>query len=144
MGTRDAIVVYTHLMTQQLNPVVRYGINTTVTSNKGCMSLGMDQGLHNWLLYSGQLETYMDLKVFQQGEGPVNTIGALRVGIRGMFKFDLKTWKIIRGERNQKNITFHNWNGLKSPAVHQYDRFYESDFGPDDYENFECAQGLRV
>ena len=142
MGVRDAIVVYTHLMTQQLNPTVRYGINTTVTSNKGCLSLGMDQGLHNYLLYSGQLETYMDVKVFQQGEGPVNTIGAFRIGPRGMFTFDLTTWKIMRGVKNQKNVTFHNWNGMKSPAVHQYDRFYNADLGPNDYDNFECAQGL--
>jgi hypothetical protein len=30
---------------------------------KMCISLGMDQGFHNWLVYSGQLDKYMDLKV---------------------------------------------------------------------------------
>jgi len=62
MGTRDAIVVYAHLITQQLDPRVRYGRNTTMT-NKNCISLGMDQGFHNWLVYSGQLDKYMDIKV---------------------------------------------------------------------------------
>ena len=51
-----------HLVTLQLDPRVRYGRNTTKT-NDGCLSLGMDQGFHNWLLYSGQLEKYMDIKV---------------------------------------------------------------------------------
>jgi len=39
IGTRDAIVVYAHLITQQLDPRVRYGRNTTKT-NQGCISLG--------------------------------------------------------------------------------------------------------
>lgn len=42
-----------HLITQQLDPRVRYGRNTTMT-NRHCISLGMDQGFHNWLVYSGK------------------------------------------------------------------------------------------
>ena len=42
-----------------------------------CMSVGMDQGMHNWLVYSGDLELYTasTLFIFKQGEGPVNTLG---------------------------------------------------------------------
>jgi len=104
------------LITQQLDPRVRYGRNTTKT-NQGCISLGnviititavpskslqsyhykgMDQGFHNWLVYSGQLDKYMDIKVYQQGEGPVNTVGAF-FGERALLKFDLKTWKVLQG-----------------------------------------------
>lgn len=65
IGTRDAILVYSYLLLQQLDPRVRYGRNTTVTNNKGCISLGMDQGIHNWLVYSGALDRYVDLKIYQ-------------------------------------------------------------------------------
>jgi hypothetical protein len=84
-------------MLQQLNPSVRYGKDSTITSNAACMSTGMDQGLHNWVVrtriytyficylalfkpykynkvYSGALQRFMDVKIFQQGEGPVNTV----------------------------------------------------------------------
>jgi hypothetical protein len=106
-----------------LDPRVRYGRNTTKT-NQNCISLGMDQGFHNWLVYSGQLDKYMDIKVYQQGEGPVNTVGAF-FGERALLKFDLETWKVLQGEG--KNKWFHNWNGDKSPVIHQYDRFLSTD-----------------
>jgi hypothetical protein len=37
----------------------------------------MDQGIHNWLLYSGELERSLGEAphVFRQGDGPVNTLG---------------------------------------------------------------------
>ena len=65
--------VKTYLMTQQLNPRIRYGKNSSVETNEGCSSTGMDQGFHNWLIYSGIIQKYMEVKVYQQGEGPVNT-----------------------------------------------------------------------
>ena len=46
------LVLKAHLTTQQLDPRVRYGRNTT-KSNGACISTGMDQGFHNWLIYSG-------------------------------------------------------------------------------------------
>jgi hypothetical protein len=141
IGTRDAVIIYvslfhhiviflqvnninynviqSYLITQQLDPRVRYGRKTTKT-NKGCISLGMDQGFHNWLVYSGQLEKYMDIKIYQQGEGPVNTIGGF-FGERILLKFPLEKWQVLRGEKGKQRI--HNWNGDPSPAVHQGDRF---------------------
>jgi hypothetical protein len=62
IGTRNAILLYAHLVTQQLDPRVRMGRNSTGAMNQ-CVSTGMDQGFHNWLVYSGQLDKYMDLKV---------------------------------------------------------------------------------
>lgn len=80
----------------------------------------MDQGFHNWLVYSGQLDKYMDLKIYQQGEGPVNTVGSF-FGQRAILKFSLTDWKVLKGE--SPNKFFYNWNGDKSPVIHQADRF---------------------
>ena len=56
----------------------------------------MDQGFHNWLVYGGELEKYMTLKVYQQGEGPVNTVGSFG-GARAVIKFSLEKWGILKG-----------------------------------------------
>ena len=51
--------------------------------------------------------------------------GAFFPGERALLKFDLATWKMLRGTGSSK--TFHNWNGDISPVVHQADRFLNSD-----------------
>ena len=43
IGTRNSILIYAYLITQQLDPKVRQGPDTDAT-NQGCISLGMDQG----------------------------------------------------------------------------------------------------
>lgn len=111
-------------MLEQIDQVsrARYGLNGQVPSNDGCHVIGMDQGLHNWLLFSGRLRRVMRVKVFTQGEGPVNTLGAFYTGPQGMFQFDLeKDWKILRGKETERYIA--NWNGDPSPVIHQLDRF---------------------
>lgn len=100
----------------------RYDLNEEIPSNSRCFVIGMDQGLHNWLLHSGRLRRLMKVKVFSQGEGPVNTIGAFYPGDRALLRLDLeKDWKILKGSVNQRYIA--NWNNDPSPVVHQYDRF---------------------
>jgi hypothetical protein len=105
-------------MILQLDPKVRWGLNTSKT-NEGCVMGGMDQGLHNWLLYSHELEKYLDVKIFPQGEGPVNTLGAF-LGGKAIIKFTLEQWGILRGVKPNQYI--YNWNGDISPAIHQADR----------------------
>jgi hypothetical protein len=56
------------------------------------------------------------------GEGPVNTIGALS-GSLAPIKWTLREWGVMRGARDINYI--HNWNGDKSPMVHQWDRTSE-------------------
>ena len=107
IGSRNAIMSYVYLMLQQLNPKVRFGKNSTDVNNAKCMSPGMDQGLHNWLVYSGQLSRYMNLKVYQQGEGPVNTVGAF-FGGRAILKFPLTEWGVLKG--TSPNAYFANWS----------------------------------
>lgn len=134
IGTRDALLVYSYLMTQQLDPKVRFtrnGLDLKIdrsqipTDNNKCSSNGVDQGFHNFLLYSGQLDKVMDIKIFPQGEGPVNTVGAFN-GAQALVKKNLYEWKVLRGEA--PNQMFYNWNGDPSPAIHQYDRYMESHF----------------
>ena len=110
-------------MIQQLNPQIRGRGNFNRSSHSGdneaCLSPGMDQGFHNWLIYSGHLDRFMNVKIYQQGEGPVNTVGAL-IGRHSLFNFTFEDLGVLKGESPQKY--FYNWNGDISPVVHQYDR----------------------
>jgi hypothetical protein len=81
---------------------------------------GVDQGFHNAILYTGILSKYLDIRIFPQGEGPVNVLGGF-FGEKKLLRAHLKDWKIIRGEAPFKYV--YNWNGELSPVVHQLDRF---------------------
>jgi hypothetical protein len=59
------------------------------------------------------------VKLYQQGEGPVNTVGAF-FGDRTLIKMSLEGLNILRGEAPNKRV--YNWNGELSPVVHQLDR----------------------
>ena len=64
-----------YFITLQLDPSMRsVGNSSAPTANKNCLVHGVDQGFHNWLLYSGQLSQMMNVKIFQQGEGPVTNL----------------------------------------------------------------------
>jgi hypothetical protein len=95
----------------------------TVQDNSKCIAHGMDQGIHNWLLYSGVLGRVFGNKVtvFDQGSGPVNTIGGF-FGDKKIMKLDLFEVGIFKRNAKEK-IVVYNWNGQPSPVVHQYDRF---------------------
>ena len=72
------------------------------------------------LLYSGVFARYLDVRLFQQGEGPVNIVGGF-FGEKKLLRAFLAEWKVLRGEAPYKYI--YNWNGELSPVVHQLDRF---------------------
>jgi hypothetical protein len=112
-------------MLQQLDISARYIYEDSVpksASQDACLSLGMDQGFHNFLLHSGQLDRYMNVKIFQQGEGPVNTVGAFS-GKNAQIKMSLKDWGVAKAEAGSDLVSIYNWNGDKSPVVHQFDRY---------------------
>eukprot|EP01038_Epipyxis_sp_PR26KG_P015351 gene15351-20686_t len=97
MGTRDAMIGYVVLMLKQLDPVVRYRMSGSKMPTKDtCTDLGKDQGFHNWLLYARILDKYMNVKVYQQGEGAVNVIGGF-YGDKKLLKFHLNEWKVLQG-----------------------------------------------
>lgn len=135
IATAEALRAYAYLLTQQLNPVARYGHGTKRT-NDGCITGGMDQGLHNWLLYSGLLARYVDVKIYQQGEGPVNTVGGF-FGTRIPLKIPLVEWGVLRGQSPHQMI--HNWNGDPSPVIHQADRFLQTQIAGG-YDSLEVKQ----
>ena len=147
IGTRDAILLYGSMMIKQLQPEVRYEFHIAAhpdfkppPDNKKCTSLGMDQGFHNWLLYSGQLDKYLDVKIYQQGEGPVNTVGAFGGG-RAIIKWSLEKWGVLKGV--SPNKYFANWNGDKSPVVHQLDRYLETSLRPGYDKHLAAIQGIE-
>ena len=69
-GTRDAIMAYTYFINQQLQPDYRLGHNTTGANHNRCMKGEVDQAFHDFLIYEKVLDTYMDVKIFAQGECP--------------------------------------------------------------------------
>ena len=123
-GTRDGILAYSFLITQSANPSFRSSANATsalsIIENKHCYSFGVEQGFHNYLLYSNTLQKYMNVNLFQQGEGPANSLGGF-FGDSKILKALLSEWKVLRGESPYKYV--YNWNGELSPVVHQLDRF---------------------
>jgi hypothetical protein len=77
-----------HLIAKQLDPKTRYAdnsipmpkevaeelqsqaidrmLNSSTLPKDKCRSLGMDQGFHNWLVYSGILNDYLNVRIYQQ------------------------------------------------------------------------------
>lgn len=109
------------MIVEQADPKVRLAtVGGNLTDNSKCMMFGVDQGFHNLLLYSGKFADIMNVKLFQQGEGIVNTVGGF-YGEKKLLKAQLSDWKILRGESPFKYI--YNWNGEISPIVHQLDRY---------------------
>ncbi len=72
------------------------------------------------LLHSGILSQFLDVKVYAQGEGPVNIVGGFH-GDKKLLRAYLSEWKVLRGDAPYKYI--YNWNGELSPVVHQLERF---------------------
>eukprot|EP01038_Epipyxis_sp_PR26KG_P012247 gene12247-16419_t len=143
LGTRDAIIAYSYLILEQLDIRVRFvGQNVTAEekySQSHCMSNGVDQGFHNWLLYTNTFQKYMDVKIYQQGEGPVNTLGGFH-GEKKLLRASLADWKILRGEAPFKYV--YNWNGELSSIVHQLDRYLLSDIAGGYKSNMAVFQHL--
>jgi len=82
-----------------------------------------DQGYQNYLYYKGFFNTSIGSPIlYYQGEGPVNTIGALNgKRVPANMKGPLDTfWKI----RDKDGYILNN-DGTKSACVHQWDRWYK-------------------
>ena len=86
------------------------------------MSGGIDHSFVNYLVYSNKLRQLLRIKLFMQGEGPVNTLGGLKPNtVAGNVTGSLRSfWNVLDGE----NYVL-NWNGDRSPVVHQLDHFIE-------------------
>jgi hypothetical protein len=66
------------------------------------------------------------ITVYEQGEGPVNTLGGL-FGQNKIIKLNMVDVGIFKKTGNK--IIINNWNGKPSPVAHQFDRFSGDYFG---------------
>jgi hypothetical protein len=95
----------------------------------GTVLAGADQGFHNYLYYSYKFqytETIHSIVVFDQGQGIVNNMGALRTkklhewGNGNIIK--VTTDETETNPRKKHSYQVLNWDGTPSPVVHQFDR----------------------
>jgi hypothetical protein len=125
MGLRDSILIYVSLMVDQLSSKVRYSVYEPVVEHDAeflsvcTKALGVDAAFHNYLIHTGVVSEAIDYKVYQQGEGAVNTLGGY-TGRHVTIKKTLKEWNVLHGEGKNKFVV--NWNGDVSPVVHQANR----------------------
>jgi hypothetical protein len=116
MGQRDAIMVWSHHMTSQLQEAP----GRVVESAQRCISGGIDHAFINYLVYSKTLKSLLKIKQFPQGSGSVNSLGGLNPDtVRANITGSLHTfWTVL----NDEGMVL-NWNGEVSPVVHQLDHF---------------------
>ncbi len=91
-----------------------------------CKSAGIDQSFALFLVYTNKLRQALRIKVYPQGEGPVNCLGGNMISkdlplspklITGSLK---GFWKLLDNENYVVN-----WSGERSPVVHQINHFIE-------------------
>lgn len=113
MGSFDAVLFYVGTMLRWMDRVQCW--------RKGIES---DQGYQNYLFYYGHFNApdgSANATLFQQGEGVVNTVGAMngfRVPKDQRGPLD-SFWKV-----RDKDGFVLNADGSRSACVHQWDRFY--------------------
>lgn len=101
IGDQVAIETYLRAMVKQWD-------------DRKCKMKGCDQGCHNYLYYSGQLENVAGIRnviLHKQGEGAFNNLGALR-----------NTPLRKQGVLQEGTDLVLNWDGSVSPVAHQFDR----------------------
>ena len=95
----------------------------------GTVLAGADQGFHNYLYYSYKFqytEAIHSIIVFDQGQGIVNNMGALRS--KALHEWgngnivQVTTNDEETNPRKKHAYTVLNWDGTPSPVVHQFDR----------------------
>ena len=117
MGTRNAMLVWSHSMTAQLQDAPGRLVETD-----RCTTGGIDHAFINKLIYSDSMSVHgITVKTFSQGEGAMNTLGGLKpdtvaANLTGSL---VDFWKVL------KNGEILNWNGDRSPVVHQLEHFFD-------------------
>ena len=88
------------------------------TTKAGCRAYGIDQGYHNYLFRNGRFGSKKQIKVWPQGEGPVNTVGYVCQREDGRHSLT------DRLKLNKDGFVLND-DGSKSAAIHQWDRCFE-------------------
>ena len=111
LGSYEAIMHYTRTMLHSMDTVQCW--------KKGIES---DQGYQNYLFYNGAFNLNgQNATAYKQGEGIVNTIGALN-GHR--VPKDMKGPLDTHWHARDKEGWIVNYDGTRSACVHQWDRWY--------------------
>ena len=134
MGSRDGILIYSHSLLQQLNPVIRHGNKEKEKGSNGntntnnhlndasCTSSKvLIEAFVNWLIYGSRLSKVMNIKIYQQGEGPVSPVGAYYHHTDDnkdmiIASYNITRWNVL--QHRDFGAFFFNWDGNKSPVVH--------------------------
>lgn len=130
LGTRDAIIVWSHAVTSQLQEAPGRLVET-----QRCTSGGIDHSFVNHLIYGNKLGVHgLKVKVFAQGEGAMNTLGGLKPDtvVANLTGSIVKFWKVLNKEGD-----ILNWNGERSPVVHQLEHFFDEMEDIVDHEHME-------
>jgi hypothetical protein len=129
LGTRDAIIVWSHAVTSQLQEAPGRLVET-----QRCTTGGIDHAFINWMVYANKLNVYgMKIKLFAQGEGAMNTLGGLKPDtvVANLTGPITTYWKILQ------NGDILNWNGDRSPVVHQLEHFVDEMIDIVDHQHLE-------
>jgi hypothetical protein len=118
IGTRDAILVWSHHISSQLQEAP----GRQVESTSRCVTGGIEHAFVNWLVYGDKLRPFFRTKVYPMGEGAVNSLGGLRpdtvhANITGPLQ---DFWHVLDDEG-----WIRQWTGEKSPVVHQVEHFLD-------------------
>ena len=108
---------------QAINHYVRTMLHSMDTVKCWLKGIESDQGYQNYLFYNGHFNLNgVNATAFKQGEGIVNTIGALN-GHR--VPKDMKGPLDTHWHARDKNGWIINYDGTRSACVHQWDRWYQ-------------------
>ena len=93
-----------------------------IESVSRCTTGGIDHAFVNWLVYGEKALSIFKTKVFPMGEGAVNSLGGLNpntviANITGPLH---DFWHVLDDQG-----WVRNWNGDKSPVIHQVEHFLE-------------------
>ena len=116
MGTRDAVLLWSHHISSQLQEAP----GRQVESTSRCTTGGIEHAFVNWLVYGERLQSFFKTKVYPMGEGAVNSLGGLKpdtviANITGpLYDF----WHLLGDDG-----WVYNWAGDKSPVIHQVEHF---------------------
>ena len=96
LGTRNAILLWSHSLTMQLQEAVGR------SDEKRCTRSGIDTAFANYLGYTQKLRNALRIKIYPQGEGPINSLGGMRkprknVDKMGIFGSLKSFWRLLDG-----------------------------------------------
>jgi len=122
LGTRNGVLLWSRAMTQQLQDAPGRVVESR------CKSAGIDQSFALFLVYTSKLRQALRIKIYPQGEGPVNCLGgnmiskdSIQTTASRLITGSLKSfWKLL----DDDNYVV-NWSGERSPVVHQINHFID-------------------